>query len=1193
MTLAIPQDPRFGSQLSASEFRNRVINPLNANDATLEARIAALEQALALLPMDYRQPTVPNSAKFRDRWIDPSDNEQQYFCAETYGASEGDKIHKWIALGDSSARATATQAVNTAGLATRTIIAETPPDACERGWTWTDTSSLNRDMRCTESYAETDGPDGYPSLELFRISKFTPVDTYVGSLLAAAEQGLKDGKSNTLFQDTVPEWADGRDIWIDTNDNFGAFVCKFPYRVTDHSPYDSGKVYVEDEIVTYLGSMYQAKVGGSPGGNVPSNAIYWTLLGQEYSDITLFRESCWEPTSDPVSRAIAMSAKGIADGKSKTSWSFDYPDEADYSDIYVNRNTSQAYICKQAYNADTVLPEDRSEMWEAIADTVARDAAEAKDAIMDGVINTYLQPTIPTAAGVKDLWFNTAEQYQAYVCIASYAVGGDMTFWKPLVDKSKTSTYQVPTMPDTANLGDTWVQTHEKQFVCIQSYATGTGIMDVNWQPVNDSFRAVYYLPDPPPAAQKGDGWMDTVTPTGQYQFYVCKEDYSNSEHGWVSLEEPGKWSPSRDANASKTATLALNVANSKTTTFYQDDRPLAAKQGDQWVDTNDTYLDTKLNKSYICVESYAEGTNPEGKWTEYADPVAQQTALEAKSIADKKRKIVYNASTPDASEYDGFDVGDGWLDSDDNIFYVCIEAHSTGAIFSKWQETANATADEALRLAHEAKAVKDGLRQTYTTAGQGDGFWPGPGSANQWPIANWVEPGAQIGDVWFHKNTTTGQFITRHCVTAYSGYANGDMGSMAHWQTFTDPNMVSNFAGSIAAVENSLNSSISSLGSATSASLNTKMDKAGGTFTGAVAFGEAVSFIASQSFEGSSMTLAGGATVNGALTANSAPSANNHVVRKVELDAEASEREFAKNKADVANTRAVAAQDTANMALWEAAVAQSTANTAVSNAATAQSTADSAVSGVNSINDSFTARWNAVAIARHSDRLPSAFMLTGSGTWWVGSIVTGWAVHLIVILVGGGNSGFGGSSSTGGPGGQGGNSGKVRVCQFWVMPNSSFVYSCGAGGMAPQGATGLAGVPGTPTTITWNDPASLGSHSSDDGIYNDGGLPGQVPIGKTGMGGLGGQIITSPSTNSGGAGAGAPMPYLFPFKREDFSTLFIGGGVDPIGAAGNANNAGFGGGGGGGSHRVDQNLSRAGNNGGNGAIFILPFVST
>ena len=882
MPIQTPQDPRFGSRISASEFRNRVTNPLVANDTSLESRLTALELALAALPQEYRQANIPTTAKFKDHWIDPSDNEQLYFCVETYGEGEADKIHKWVAIGDSTARATAQTAVTTAGQATRIIIDDEPPISCERGWTWTDTSTSNRDMRCMTSYAETDGPDAYPSLDAFRRSRFEPTDSHIGSLLAAAEQGLKDGKSNTLFQAEVPASADGRDIWVDTDNNNGTFACFASYRTTDHDPYDSLKTYVAGEIVTYLGNMYQAKSGGSPAGNVPSNVMYWLLLGTAYANQTLFRESRWAPISDSVARSMAQAAQGIADGKTTNFYQPDYPTGADFKDSFINSTTNQAYICIQAYNADTVLPETRHEMWEAIADTVARDAADAKDSITDGIINTYLQATIPASAGVKDIWFNTAEQYQAYVCIAQYAVGGDMTFWKPLTDKSKTSTYQVPTMPESANMGDTWVQSNEKQFICLQTYSAGTGILAVNWQPVADTFRAVYYLPDPPPAAQKGDGWLDTFTPEGRYQFYVCNENYSNGEHGWTSLESAGKWTPSRDIGAQTTATLALNTANGKTTTYYQTEMPDTAKRGDQWVDTNNPYLDTGLYVTYLCIDPYPAGTGTlNGNWTEYADPVAMKTAQDAMSIADGKRKIVYNASVPRADDYGGFDLGDGWMDSDDFKFYICKTPHTTGTNIDFWQESTNSQAEQAMQIALDAQAVQDGVRQTYTTAGAGDTFWPGPGGANQWPISNWATAGAKVGDVWFHKNVTNGVYSLRHCIVAYSGFADGSMGSLANWATFTDPDMEANFAASIALVESTLNSSISSLGSATSASLATKMDKAGGTFTGAVGF------VSTQTYDGASMVLSGNAHAK-TMTVFDEPTTEKGVVRKKELDEEA-----------------------------------------------------------------------------------------------------------------------------------------------------------------------------------------------------------------------------------------------------------------------------------------------------------------
>lgn len=863
-----PLAPKVGRRISSSQFKNEILDPIRTNDEVLLDRIKILEAQVAGLPVTYRQSTVPDVGKEKDSWYHTGEENQLYVCSQTYSTSSVNKIDFWDKSHDLETKSATTANTQTINTSVQTIISDDPPNAAFQGWIWVESDNSNRTFVCNETYAATDGPDSFPTIEAFRESKFIATTNYNAQLLAAAEQGLKDGKTNQVLSPSVPDSMDARDTWIDSDADNAIFICVASYKATDGLPWDNVTNYEIGDIVTYNTNLYTALVV-NVNVQPPGGSGEWSLLGAAYANITLFRESRFVPGSDPVARQLAEAAEGIADGKTFTHFGTDFPAAADSRDLFYNTGTNQAYLCPIGY--DESFTGDRSTKWVTIDDPVSRQKAEDALALHDNRIDTFVQSDMPSEADIRDMWVDTDDNYQIYTCIASYTTGTGTieNNWRKSSDTAKTNTTTSPTIPERCGLGDLWVKSDEnnKLYVCIQAYESN-GTIAVNWQSVSDNKKTIFYQAGPPVDASIGDGWLDTETTKGDFQFYVASASYSAGGHGYIDESNTGVWRPSKDKNAESIASNAAQVAAGKSTSFYSNDLPDVAERGDIWVDTDDFFPGTSLNRTYVATVSYSSGQGiqpgtPGSQWTEYADPVAQRTAFLAGALADRKRKIVYLDNVPDASlqvnedgVIDGFDVGDGWYETDTGQFYICNTAHTSGAIQVNWSPSIDVAATQA---AIDAKAAVDFKRTTFYTAfvSSDTTSFPGPTTILEWNALTTTNGtvGAQIGDIWVNI-AQDNQEVTKYvCVVAYTGFG-GEIGTKAgNWKSFTEDKILQDqFADHL-------------------------------DLAGTKAMKGTITHVASQQFNGHSVDVSNGGHFGDVITVDQPASSNNHLTRLGEVN--------------------------------------------------------------------------------------------------------------------------------------------------------------------------------------------------------------------------------------------------------------------------------------------------------------------
>ena len=241
---------------------------------------------------------------------------------------------------------------------------------------------------------------------------------------------------------------------------------------------------------------------------------------------------------------------------------------------------------------------------------------------IDGKITTYYQATAPTEATTGDLWIDTDDN-------SLHRFSG--TAWIAVQDADIQSALTLA--------GDAQSTADRKIVTYAQATAPSTNL-DV------------------------GDLWLDTDDNNILYRW--------NGE-SWVNV---------RDAGISAAQTLAqnaLNSANAKTTTYYQNSTPTSAVSGDLWINTAEGNALYRYNGS---------------TWVNVQDAdlaQALQDAADAQATADSKIVTFAQSTTPT-----GADTGDLWVDTGNGN----ILKRFNGTTWVEYQDadiaTAQQTADNA-----------------------------------------------------------------------------------------------------------------------------------------------------------------------------------------------------------------------------------------------------------------------------------------------------------------------------------------------------------------------------------------------------------------------------------------------------------------------------------------------------------------
>ena len=304
--------------------------------------------------------------------------------------------------------------------------------------------------------------------------------------------------------------------------------------------------------------------------------------------------------------------------------------------------------------------------WVSVRDAgiqAALDEASSAQDTADGKIESFYQAGEPAGGTVGDLWFDTDDSNKVY-----------------------------------RHNGSSWV--------AVRDEGISQAISDASTaQATADGKVTTFFTTSTPTAEGVGDLWYSSTTK-------ILKR-WSGS--AWVDVSVFGA--------AEETKLNEIEEGATNTHTFFQAGTPTGMREGDFWIDSDDS------NKLYRY-----NGTS----WVNVRDQGIQNAldaASTAQSTADGKIESFYQTSAPA-----GGSLGDLWFDTDDGN--KAYRHHGNG-----WVAVQDAGISQALSDASDAQATADGKVTTFfgtstpTAEGVGDLWYNGSTKImKRWSGSSWVD---------------------------------------------------------------------------------------------------------------------------------------------------------------------------------------------------------------------------------------------------------------------------------------------------------------------------------------------------------------------------------------------------------------------------------------------------------------------
>lgn len=547
----------------------------------------------------------------------------------------------------------------------------------------------------------------------------------VSAITAASDaQTTADTKVQTYFQTQAPAGGNLGDLWIDTDN--------------------------QNELKRWNGSAWVSvkDAGIAQALTDAATAITDASTAQTTANTAVTNASTAQTAAETAQSAAeaadskADTAQATADGKIATFYQTTAPTSGmSVGDLWFDQNNqNQQY----RYNgSDWVLAVD-TRIGQAVT------AASNAQSTADGKVTTFYAASAPTAEGVGDLWIDTSNDNQlmrwtgsAWDTIRDSGIGTalqDAADAQQAADNAQATAdgkinvlYSNTAPTEGMDLGDLWIDSDDgnKQYrwngsiwIEVQDTAIGDAIDAAQTaQTTADGKATTYYSDTAPTEKSEGDLWVNIANNNRIYRW---------SGDAWDGLQDV-------DLMVSKTATIdalattikAQATADGKIVTFFEDDEPTTADEGDIWFDTNEG------NKQHV----YQSGSWVEAQDTAIGDAIT--AAAGAQATADGKVQVFYEAVAPITTEEITVDLGDLWVDT------------ANGNILKRWDgDSWESVADAAIQEAKDLAATKN-----ITTSGTlepeeptvGD-LWHNTGSGimARWDGTNWVT----VGDITDYADT-------------------------------------------------------------------------------------------------------------------------------------------------------------------------------------------------------------------------------------------------------------------------------------------------------------------------------------------------------------------------------------------------------------------------------------------------------
>lgn len=365
---------------------------------------------------------------------------------------------------------------------------------------------------------------------------------------------------------------------------------------------------------------------------------------------------------------------------------------AKLKDLWVDTSSdNQLKVCTSAYGSGNGVDND----WSNIHDNQAQQKAVDAETAAGTANTTTVSDTVPIAAKEGDQWIAPASNYQVKVC---------------------KNTYTDASEPTTPGKEAQWEITEDEQ--ALLSVAVIVGLQDGK---INQ-----FWQDGVPDEADARDLWTDSSNSNSQQ---VCIFPYNLTSHPTVP-EREDQWRPTRDLVSLVAANNAYSLADSKRITFFNTTVPPVADLNDLWVDRSES------NKVKVCDQVYDDTSDPtdpekETHWVETLDAAASLAAIAAQDRADSKAITYFLDDVPIGGPSEPVDIGDGWIDTDDDntsrkakASYLSTDFPGPGfggfdslteAREAQWVESKDKSARD---LAQSAQTLADGKRSIYFQTG-------------------------------------------------------------------------------------------------------------------------------------------------------------------------------------------------------------------------------------------------------------------------------------------------------------------------------------------------------------------------------------------------------------------------------------------------------------------------------------------
>lgn len=358
--------------------------------------------------------------------------------------------------------------------------------------------------------------------------------------------------------------------------------------------YSGSTTYYQGDVVrTTDGATWQYDAATPGSGNAPPA---WPTVANSW----------WTNLTPPLDRGklfVQSTAPSAAESSSDDIWQ---DDQGRYwlrrADNHLSIGGSRLMIGGKLLTI-TWTPNDTQPVRDGIdaalataiaATDAARQLAIDAQATADGKVQSFYQPSAPTAEGVGDLWFDTDDgnkQYRwsgsAWTPVQDGAIGDALTAaaGAQATADGKVTTFFGTSTPTPEGVGDlwynsttgylkrwsgsAWVDVSNVGATSAQIAQIGQALTDAaNAQATADGKVDTFYQTSPPGGATIGDLWFDTDDGNKLYR---------HNGTTWVIAQDTG-------IGAAITAAAgAQATADGKVTTFVGESAPTAQALGDLW----------------------------------------------------------------------------------------------------------------------------------------------------------------------------------------------------------------------------------------------------------------------------------------------------------------------------------------------------------------------------------------------------------------------------------------------------------------------------------------------------------------------------------------------------------------------------------------------------------------------------------